>query len=88
MSISDGTSNTILIGHISVATGDYQVTTPANSYRVSIFLGGTPRPRGVGHDGVQDTTSQTTTSWGSPMKEGGLMVMADGSVHLFRTAPR
>jgi hypothetical protein len=85
--ITDGTSNTILLGHMYFATTDYQVTAPAQSDFLPIFLGGTlaTARNGLGDTAttwLQDSTVTTSNQWGSPMSEGGLMAMADGSVRL------
>lgn len=85
--IADGTSNTILMGHAYLARSDYQLTTPSSTL-TSIFSGGT---LGTGRSSLgntaatwlQDGTAATSNQWGSPLASGGLMAMADGSVHLF-----
>jgi prepilin-type N-terminal cleavage/methylation domain-containing protein len=86
--IGDGTSNTILMGHIYLNRDEYQLTTPANSHRLPIFTGGTlSTARNSTGDTLatwrQDGTAATSNQWGSPMHEGGLMAMADGSVRIF-----
>lgn len=86
--ILDGTSNTILLGHIYIATTDYRTTTPRARTLMPIFVGGTPATARAG-DGsaattwLQDGTVTAIDQWGSAMAEGGLMAMADGSVRLF-----
>jgi hypothetical protein len=85
--ISDGTSNTILAGHIYYALSDYPLTTPSATL-MPIFAPGTlGTSRGsLGSSSatwLQDGTAATSTQWGSPMAEGGLMAMCDGSVHFF-----
>jgi hypothetical protein len=87
--IPDGSSNTILLGHMYIARSDYVVTTPANSSLLPIFVGGTlaTARNGLGDTTatwLQDGTATTLNQWGSPMTEGGLMAMADASV---RTIP-
>lgn len=87
--ISDGTSNTILMGHAYLSKADYSSTTPASSARLPIFAGGTlaTARNSQGNSAktfLQDNTATgTSNQWGSPMTEGGLMAMADGSVRLF-----
>jgi len=87
--IRDGTSNTILMGHIYVCISDYTLTTGAAGYRESIFKGGTysTARQGLGNSAslwLRDGTSGTSSNqWGGPTVEGGLMAMADGSVRLF-----
>jgi prepilin-type N-terminal cleavage/methylation domain-containing protein len=91
--ITDGTSNTILIGEMYCATADYAVTQPAsasvvaNSTKLPIFQGGTwaTTRSGTGSSAttwLRDGTATTSNQWGSPMSNGALMAMADGSVHL------
>jgi hypothetical protein len=85
--ISDGTSNTILLGHSYLALKDYPLTTPANSARLPFFRGGTLSTArntlgNAATNWLQDSTTATSNQWGSPMAEGGLMAMADGAVHL------
>jgi prepilin-type N-terminal cleavage/methylation domain-containing protein len=86
--IQDGSSNTILMGHIYYPTSDYIQTTPLNSSRLSIFRGGTPSTarNSWGNTAtlwMRDGTTSAFSQWGSPLTEGGLMAMADGSVRLF-----
>jgi type II secretory pathway pseudopilin PulG len=87
--IRDGASNTILFGHIYVATSDYTLTTGASGYRESIFKGGTysTARQSLGNSAslwLRDGTSGTSSNqWGGPTAEGGLMAMADGAVRLF-----
>jgi len=86
--ITDGTSNTILCGHIYVATTDYKLTTRVDPSIVPIFTGGT---LGTARNSFGDSTATwlpdglapTTNQWGGPLPEGGLMAMVDGSVRLF-----
>jgi prepilin-type N-terminal cleavage/methylation domain-containing protein len=86
--IPDGTSNTILLGETYCATTDYSSTTPSLDAHLSIFMGGTLATArdGLGGAGsgtwLQDSTTPTLDQWGSPLSNGGLMAMADGSVHL------
>jgi prepilin-type N-terminal cleavage/methylation domain-containing protein len=86
--ISDGSSNTILLGHAYLATADYALTTPVTSTRLPIFSGGTLSTgrSSLGNTAVtwlQDGATATSNQWGSPMADGGLMAMADGSVRVF-----
>jgi hypothetical protein len=50
--IRDGTSNTILLGHIYVAVGDYPVTAPSFSTNLPIFVGGSLATARTG-DGIE-----------------------------------
>jgi hypothetical protein len=89
--IIDGTSNTILLGHIYIQKSQYQVTTPSSSAAnglACIFQAGTDGTSraSLGNTAatwLMDGTATAVNQWGSPMAEGGLMAMADGSVHLF-----
>jgi prepilin-type N-terminal cleavage/methylation domain-containing protein len=85
--IVDGTSNTMLLGHMYFAISDYPVTTPANSAKLPIFVGGTlaTARNGLGDTAttwLKDGTATASNQWGSPMIEGGLIALADGSVRL------
>jgi hypothetical protein len=87
ITISDGTSNTILAGHIYYALSDYPLTTPSTTM-MPIFAPGTlgTSRNTLGNSSatwLQDGTTATSNQWGAPMAEGGLMAMCDGSVHLF-----
>jgi len=86
--ISDGTSNTILMGHAYVQTSAYPSTTAVPSALQSIFVAGSwaTGRNSLGNSAttwLPDGTATTANQWGSPMAEGGLMAMCDGSVHLF-----
>jgi hypothetical protein len=86
--ISDGTSNTILMGHAYVQTIAYPSTTAVPSSLQSIFVAGSLATgrTGLGNtaaDWLQDGTAMTANQWGSPMPEGGLMAMCDGAVRIF-----
>ena len=86
--ITDGTSNTILFGHAYVQTSVYQSTTAAPPSLQPIFIGGSLATGRNTHgdnatDWLQDGTAVTSNQWGSPMSEGGLMAMCDGTVRLF-----
>ena len=87
ITISDGTSNTILVGYMYYALTDYPVTTPGTTL-MPIFSPGT---EGTGRSSLgnsatywlQDGTAASSNQWGSPMADGALMAMCDGSVHMF-----
>ena len=86
-SISDGSSNTILIGHAYLATADYN-STNSSSVIAPIFSGGNVSTgrSSLGNstaNWLKDGTASTSNQWGSPMSEGGLMAMADGTVRIF-----
>jgi prepilin-type N-terminal cleavage/methylation domain-containing protein len=87
--IMDGSSNTILLGHIYLQKTMYGSTTPSSTDGIaSIFQpgsNGTSRAS-LGNSSttwLQDGTVSGINQWGSPMSEGGLMAMADGTVRLF-----
>ena len=85
--IPDGTSNTILLGDMYCAISNYGATTPTASTDLPIFVPGTLATARNGNGSsattwLQDGTASTSNQWGSPLSSGGLMSMADGSVHL------
>jgi hypothetical protein len=86
--ITDGTSNTILLGHAYVQPLVYSSTTPAPPSLQPIFIGGSLATgrNTLGDnatDWLQDGATVTSNQWGSPMSEGGLMAMCDGAVRIF-----
>jgi prepilin-type N-terminal cleavage/methylation domain-containing protein len=81
--IGDGSSNTILLGHAYLAVNDYPITTPNGSTLMPIFRGGYLATGRSSRTFVRDGTTTTVDQWGSPLAEGGLMAMADGTVRLF-----
>jgi prepilin-type N-terminal cleavage/methylation domain-containing protein len=86
--IKDGTSNTILVGHMYASLSDYTVTTPSPSFRMPIFTPGTASTarNSLGNSAslwLPDGNSSAFSQWGSPLQEGGLMATADGAVRLF-----
>jgi prepilin-type N-terminal cleavage/methylation domain-containing protein len=86
--ISDGTSNTILLGHAYVQTSVYSSTTAVPPSLQPIFIGGSLATgrNTLGQsaiDWLQDGAAVTSNQWGSPMYEGGLMAMCDGAVRIF-----
>jgi len=86
--IPDGSAYTILMGHIYLALGDYTLLTANQTYRMPIFQGGTPSTARssygqTGSTWYKDGATATANQWGSPMSEGGLMALCDGSVRLF-----
>jgi len=88
--ITDGTSNTILMGHMYVPVNEYAMTTASTpNARLAIFRGGTvgTSRNGLGDSGttwLKDGSAIALNQWGSPMDDGGLMAMADGSVRMIR----
>lgn len=91
----DGSSNTILLGHMYCNQNDYLTTVSNGGTLSSIFAPGTS---GTSRSGLGDTkatwlqdskpTPATNNQWGGPAPEGAFMAMADGSVHLmYYTTP-
>ena len=90
--VTDGTSNTIFVGHGNVALADY--TKSANvAGSTNIFVGGTIGTMRSGNNGVtnpggvmlsKDSAAPPGVgSWGGPLPQGALMAMGDGTVRLF-----
>lgn len=87
-SISDGTSNTILVGHAYMSVSEYTVTSSNGTVLQPIFTGGTLATGRNSYGNstttfLRDGTTVTSSQWGSPMSEGALMGMADGGVQIF-----
>jgi len=82
--ITDGTSNTIFVGHMTVDT-PYVSTTTAQSGPIS--LGGTSGTARALNTNQSDKTAVTTSAgqltWGSSMTQGALMGLGDGTVRMF-----
>jgi prepilin-type N-terminal cleavage/methylation domain-containing protein len=80
--ITDGSSNTIMVGHGYVPTGSYSTAVVA-SYSQSVFFGGHAdcARGGTGH--LRDTTGASVGSWGSPFPQGTLQCLGDGTVRMF-----
>jgi prepilin-type N-terminal cleavage/methylation domain-containing protein len=90
--ITDGTSNTIMVGHGNIELTQYlsnsNVTLCSN-----IFNGGTFGTARAGKNGEASPASVTLQrdsknaptlgSWGGPLPQGALMGMGDGTVRLF-----
>jgi prepilin-type N-terminal cleavage/methylation domain-containing protein len=93
--ITDGTSNTIIVGHGNVNVKDYP--SAANvALCTNIFTGGTTGtmrtckndPQGKGSPGGatlqrDNPNDPTMFSWGGPFPHGGLMAMGDATVRVF-----
>ena len=94
MTIQDGTSNTVFVGHGSIATNLY--TASGNvPFCSNIFNGGTTGTMRAGNPAQTSPAGVTLRrdspnapagigQWGGPFPHGGLFVMGDGSV---RTIP-
>jgi len=87
--ITDGTSNTLFAGHMTIVKPYVGTATiGAGSQSGPIYYGGySGTGRGVAADGgtthAQDTTASTTWTWGGPFSQGALMAIGDGTVRLF-----
>src|SRR5207253_287980 len=82
--VTDGTSNTIIVGHGNIQTGSYGTAVVAG-YSNTILTGGTAdtargTPSATGF--VRDSTS-ANYSWGGPFPQGALMCMLDGTVRMW-----
>jgi prepilin-type N-terminal cleavage/methylation domain-containing protein len=87
LSLADGTSNIVLLGHIYYAKSEYETTASNGTTLMPIFSGGTLGSSRSSNGGtaatwLQDGAASSSNQWGSPLSGGGLMAMADGSVHM------
>jgi hypothetical protein len=83
--ITDGTTNTILLGHGQIIPSDYSATYAIPGYTDSIFNGGSAgmcRPNRAVSIG-RDAEDSTAGDWGGPFEKVCLMCMCDGSVRAF-----
>ena len=88
MRITDGTSNTIFVGHGNIDTKEYQSNGNV-LLSTNIFGGGTTGTMRAGNPGMampggvkllRDFAGPPTTgSWGGPFPNGAVMVFCDGS---------
>jgi len=98
VSVTDGTSNTVFLGHGYVPTGSYS-TANISGVSDTVLAGGT---QGTARGGASVSTAGTAPAfaatnflrdgtaaagspvqWGGPFSQGGLMRMGDGTVRLF-----
>jgi type II secretory pathway pseudopilin PulG len=91
--ITDGTSNTIMIGHGNIRTSQYKANADV-TLSSNIFKGGTSGTARAGNSTTKDQPSNpggvtlsrdsdkapVLGSWGGPFAGGALMAYADGSV--------
>jgi len=87
--ITDGTSNTILLGHGNIDVDQYKSAADVKMSS-NIFNGGTTGTIRAGKNGVMNPAGVTLQrdsknapglgSWGGPFQGGALMAMCDGSV--------
>jgi prepilin-type N-terminal cleavage/methylation domain-containing protein len=90
--ITDGTSNTIMVGHGNISTKQYKDTASVTLCS-NIFKGGTTGTMRSGKNGQTSPKGCTLQrdsdnapeigSWGGPFPQGGLMAMGDGTVRMF-----
>ena len=90
--ITDGSSNTIIVGHGNIDTRQYQAKADV-TLSSNIFLGGTFGTARAGDNGEvapggvtlqRDSASAPTIgSWGGPFPQGALMCMGDATVRMF-----
>ena len=83
--ITDGTSNTIFVGHGQIRPKDYAATDAIPGFTATIFTGGSPAMcRGnTKVVNAQDSADSQPGNWGGPFPQGSLMGMGDGTVRLF-----
>ncbi len=93
--ISDGTSNTVLVGQGNISTRDYKAVGGVVGSS-NIFAGGSPGTMRAGPNWVKGQPLRVTLmpdtmnppdlkagGWGGPYPQGGLMAMGDGTVRMF-----
>lgn len=85
VSITDGTSNTIFVGHGQIMPADYSATDTIPGYTDIIFNGGSaslcrPNRMTINRPDAEDSPSG---EWGGPFPQGCLMGMGDATVRMF-----
>jgi len=83
--ITDGTSNTVMVGHMSINT-PYGSAVSTQSGLISIGgADGTARALPTNQSDKSASAVSTTfpLTWGGPFTQGSLLCMADGTVRLF-----
>jgi len=88
--VTDGTSNTIFAGHMTIDSSFYNATgiqTSGNQQFGPISTGGlswTGRNLVVHQsDKTAATATAQQVTWGGPFSQGGIMCMGDGTVRMF-----
>ncbi len=94
--VTDGTSNTVFVGHGYMQPSQYSLNTSIAGVSTSIFTGGTTGTCRIGAAAatastgpavtlMRDTQATTATGslWGGPYAQGALMGMGDGTVRMF-----
>ena len=89
---SDGTANTVFVGHGNISTAQYSLDANV-TLSTNIYVGGTLGTMRAGKNGRRSpagvslsrdsATPPTIGSWGGPFAQGALMLMCDGHVVLF-----
>jgi Protein of unknown function (DUF1559) len=82
IAITDGTSNTIMLGQGSVDPDMYSARV-ANDQSVDIFKGGNPAMARRSTTNQADKPSDAELTWGGPFPQGGLYCMCDGTIRIF-----
>jgi hypothetical protein len=80
--ISDGSSNTILAGHIYMQVSVY-TNTAGDNWKESIWRGGYGGTARTANELRRDGTTGQGDRWGGPFPQGALMCMGDGTVRMF-----
>jgi len=99
--VTDGTSNTIFVGHMSINTDKYSAT--ATWFQCDLVAnGGTQGTQRGNYTGTGSVTTYATSqsdkaasvtsgtypaSWGGPFSQGCLICMGDGTVRMFPYSP-
>ena len=81
--ITDGTSNTIMIGHAQMRPEDYSRSDVTLGFNDIIFKGGSPGLCRSNTVNSRDSADSVPGNWGSPFAQGSLMCMADATVRMF-----
>lgn len=90
--ITDGTSNTVMVGHGNIQTTQYKDVSDV-TLSTNIFKGGTAGTARGGKNGAVEPAGVTLErdsdkapvlgSWGGPYPGGAIIALADGSVRFF-----
>jgi hypothetical protein len=80
--ITDGTSNTIMLGQGSIDTNLYS-SSGAIRQSTDIFKGGDPATARASTKNQADKANDAALNWGGPFAQGGLFGFCDGTVRTF-----
>lgn len=86
LSITRGSSNTILVGHAAIDPARYADSSAVNSQSDVIFNAGSPancRNSKGPTSNQPDRVALSTVCWGSPFTQGALMGLGDATVRMF-----